>query len=252
MSTSTLLTFSLLFLSVLAGAGTWLYLLYTEKAAGEIPAAFCFPRLAGKPRRAGRGMTLRELWEIEDIKQGVIVLPGGRYRLVCRVSSPDYWLLSDEEQNENEDYVIGALMQLTFPVQVLITSQAVDVKAIVDELRKAELPPVLRDFALQRADFLESIAQEKTGHARQAYLVVPCETQHGFDFARGELFARVALLADALAPARIRIEVLSSDAVVDLLAHLLNRGRTWKPSEAVEAGVMTLYHVSERSVTVHG
>jgi len=72
--------------------------------------------------------------------------------------------------------------------------------------------------------------------------------RNGFDHAYGELQARLANLADALAGAKVRVEPLSSEAVVDLLSHLLNRGRAWRPSEAVEAGALGLYTISERSV----
>ncbi|MGQ9498514.1 MAG: hypothetical protein ACUVRC_10295 [Desulfotomaculales bacterium] len=235
-------TVAVLVLSAITGLGAWLYLRCAEKASGgEVTA---LPRRTEKGKAAG----LKELWEIEDVRQGVLALPGGRYRVVCRISAADFWLLSEEEQNGVEDAAAAALMQLTFPVQVLVTSQAVDVKAAVEELRSAALPPALKDLAGQRAAFLEAMAQERGAVARQAYLVVPCDTAKGFEHARGELAARVALLADALAAAKVRVEALSSDAVVDLLAHLLNRGRPWRPSEAVEAGAMALYHVSERSV----
>lgn len=240
-----MLTLTLLVLSGLTGAGAWFYLRYTSSPSGEGTGPQGHS-ISGKRRE--KKLTLKDLWEVEDVRQGVVVLTGGRYRMVCRVSTADFWLLSDEEQNEVEDYAASALMQLTFPVQVLTTSQAVDVRSIVEELRNADLPPALKDLAAQRADFLEAMSQERGANARQAYLVVPFDTPHGFEFARGELQARVALLADALAAARVRVEVLSSDAVVDLLSHLLNRGRPWRPSEAVGAGAMTLYHVSERSV----
>lgn len=244
-----MLTLTLLGLSGLTGAGAWFYLRYTSSPPGEGTGPQGHS-ISGKRRE--KKLTLKDLWEVEDIRQGVVVLTGGRYRMVCRVSTADFWLLSDEEQNEVEDYAASALMQLTFPVQVLTTSQSVDVRSIVEELRNADLPPALKDLAAQRADFLEAMSQERGANARQAYLVVPFDTPHGFEFARGELQARVALLADALAAARVRVEVLSSDAVVDLLSHLLNRGRPWRPSEAVEAGAMTLYHISERSAAASG
>lgn len=251
MSFSAWLTVILLILSGATAAGTWFYLRRTEGLLSD-EAAMVSRRPYQQGQKRGKALTLKELWEIEDVRQGIVVLSGGRYRAICRVSAADFWLLSDEEQNEVEDHAAAALMQLTFPVQVLVTSQAVDVKAVVEELRNADLPPAIKELALQRADFLEAMAQERAANARQAYLVVPFDTFHGFEAARGELLARVALLADALAAARVRVEMLASDAVVDLLSHLLNRGRPWRPSEAVEAGVMTLYHVSERSVISHG
>ncbi|MGI9951370.1 hypothetical protein V3F56_03325 [Moorellaceae bacterium AZ2] len=244
MSLSSLLTVTFLVLSVLAGVGAWLYTRYVE--AGGAPAS-SLKRPSGGRKKA-EAVSLADLWEVEDIREGVLVLTRNRYRLVARVSAADFWLLSDEEQNAVEDYAIGALMQVHFPVQVLVTSQAVDVRGVVEELRSVSVPGALRELARQRADFLEAMSQERAANARQAYLVIGFDTPHGFDFARGELYARLAILADALAPARLKVEVLGSDAVADLLYHLLNRNRPWRPSEGVQAGVMTLYHISQRSV----
>ncbi len=88
-------------------------------------------------------MDLRTLWEAEDVRQGVLVLSGGRYRMICRVSAVDFWLLSEEEQNAVED-AAAALMRLTFPVQILVTPQAVDVRTAVDELKNAPQPRLWR------------------------------------------------------------------------------------------------------------
>lgn len=244
----TAFTVFMLVLTALTGAGTWLYLRReAAREAGEAPASR--PRAAGAGTKAKR-QNLKDLWEVEDVRRGVLVLTGGRYRLLCRVSAADFWLLSEAEQNEVEDAAAAALLQLTFPVQVLVTSQAVDTRAAVEELRERAggLPEGLREMALARAEYLEALTQERGALARQAYLVVPYDTPKGFDHAYTELQARLAVLASALAAARVRLEPLSSEAVCDLLSHLLNRGRSWRPSEGVEVGVMSLYTVSERSV----
>lgn len=236
-------------LSVLTGAGAWLYLRWdAAKQAGEAGGA---PALPAKDKAKSKKVkeSVKDIWEVEDVRRGVLVLSGGRYRLVCRVSSADFWLLSDAEQNEVEDAAAAALLQLTFPVQFLVTSQAVDTRAAVEELREkaGDLPGALQELAFARAEYLAAMTQEKAASARQAYLVIPYDTVKGFEHAYGELQARLANLADALAGAKVRVEPLSSEAVVDLLSHLLNRGRIWRPSEAVKRGVMSLYTVSERS-----
>lgn len=240
-------TLVMLLLSAAVGAGTWLYMRRLEAGALREDRA----PSGGRPgSRGGKEANVKDIWEVEDVRHGVLVLPGGRYRAVCRVSAADFWLLSDEQQDAVEDAAIAALRQLTFPVQVLVTSQSLDVRDAVGELRRqaAELPPALGELALARAEYLSALARNKAAAVRQAYMVIPYATSKGFEHARAELEARVLMLADALAGARLRLERLSSEALVDLLAHLLRRGRPWRPSEAVEAGAMALYHVSERSV----
>ncbi len=240
----------MLVLAALTGAGTWWYL-KRQEAGGATPASG-IP--AGGPFRPGTAAKasagLKDFWEVEDVRRGVLVLSGGRYRTVCRISAADFWLLSDGEQNAVEDALRAALMQLTFPVQFLVTAEAVDTRAAAEELREAaaRLPGTLADMARARAEWLAALMRERQAAARQAYLAVPCDTQKGFEHAAGELWARVSNLADALAGAKMRLEPLSSEALVDLLSHLLNRGRAWRPSTALEEGVLSLYHVGERQV----
>jgi len=235
-------------LASLAGAWWWVR---RERAGEEAPVSPApkvpFGRAAALPKPAPG---LKDFWEVKDIRQGVLVLTGGRYRAVCRLSAADFWLLSDEEQNGIEDALRAAMRQLTFPVQFLVTAEAVDTRAAAEELREAaaRLPGTLADMARARAEWLAALMRERQAAARQAYLAVPYDTQKGFEHAAGELWARVSNLADALAGAKMRLEPLSSEALVDLLSHLLNRGRAWRPSMALEEGVLSLYHVGERQV----
>lgn len=243
----TMWTIVILAMSVMAGVGAWLYFRwYTARHEG--PAAET-PTPAVR-LRGPRETNIKDLWGVEDVRRGVLILSGGHYRILCRLSAVDYWLLSDVEQNSVEDAAAAAIMQLSFPVQTLATSHAVETRTSADELRQRadSLPGILRDMALARAEYLDALTQEKSASARQAYLVIPYDTVQGFKRAFGELQARLTAVASALAVARVRVEPLSSEAVVDLLSHLLNRGRHFIPSEAVEAGGMSLYHVSERSV----
>jgi len=239
-------TITILALTALIGGGTWFYM---RQAGIRNEAPSGVSEKMKKPKKK-QGTNVKDLWEIEDVRKGVLVLSGDRYRLICRMSAADFWLLSETEQNDVEDAAAAALMQLSFPVQVLTTSQAVDTKAAVNDLRQRApgLSGALREMALARAEYLDALTKEKATSARQAYIVIPYDTVKGFNQAFGELHARLSLLADALSGAKVHTETLSSEAVVDLLAHMMNRGSAWRPSEAVEAGAMSLYSISERQV----
>ena len=244
------LTVYMLAMSGVLGAGTWWYLLQQEGVAGDANGRPGRPAVSKGRKGRRTGTNLKDFWEVQDIREGVLALSGNRYRVVCRLAAADFWLLGEAEQNAVEDSLRGALMQISFPVQFLITSEAVDTRAAVEDLRvaAAKLPGALAGMAQSRAEWLAALMQEKAASARQAYLVVPYDTSKGFEHAAGELWARVTSLTQAMAAAKIRTEPLSSEAIADLLAHLLNRGRGWRPSLAVEQGAMCLYHVGERQV----
>ncbi|MDI6908109.1 MAG: hypothetical protein QMC81_11575 [Thermoanaerobacterales bacterium] len=237
-------TVVMLVLSALLGVGTWLYMRRVQQ--GERTAAAPRDR---KNKAKKKQQDLKDLWDVETIREGIVCLTGGRYRAVLRLTAADFWLLSPEEQDAIEDAAAAALRSLMYPVQVYVTAQSVDLRGAVEELRQANLPPALAELARQRADYLEAMAQERSAGARQAYLVLPYDAPGvGWEAVRGEILHRVAALAGALSPARVRVEMLTSEAAADLLHHALNRFSAWRPSEAVAAGAMSLYHVSERSV----
>ncbi|MGQ9824788.1 MAG: hypothetical protein ACUVSK_07300 [Desulfotomaculales bacterium] len=241
------LTWFFLIASALVGAGAFFYLKRQERSAGE--------GAAGSPaRRPSRGKSLRDFWEVKDVRGGVIELyPGGRYRLVCRVAAQDFYLLSEAEQNAAEDALASALLGLSFPVQTVCTAETLDTRGAVAALRESArfLPEKVQRHALARADYLEAVRENRAVAARNAYIVIPFDTAKGFDHAAGELYARAASLQDALSGAKVRLEPLDTAGVCDLLAHVLNRGRAWRPSDAGEMGVMAEFHVAEKEAVFH-
>jgi hypothetical protein len=168
--------------------------------------------------------------------------------LICRVAAQDFYLLSEAEQDGVEDALRAALLGLSFPVQVLVTAEALDTRGAVAALREnaPALPPEVAEHALARADYLEALMEDRAAAARSAYLVVPFDTDKGPEHARAELYARLASLAGALHQARVRLEPLDVNGACDLLAHVLNRGRAWRPSAAGEKGIMAGFHIAER------
>lgn len=230
------------FLSVLILAGA-LYWSKARRSAGTAAAAGDAP-----PAARPAGSALCDFWQVTDVREGIITLqPGNRYRLICRLAAQDFYLMGESEQSNVEDALRSALLGLDYPVQLLVTSEAVDTRSIVYALREnvSKLPAEIAEHALARAEYLEAMMANREVSARLAYLVVPVETDKGFSYAKGELYARLGSLADALSQAKVKLEPLDSAGVCDLLAHLLNRGRAWRPSLAVQAGVLAEFHVSE-------
>jgi len=222
-----------------------------------IPAALWYSKIregkkissgfSDQKKHAEKGAPLNDFWEVQDVKEGIVTLkPGNRYRAICRVSAQDFYLLGDAEQNGVEDVLRSVMIGLDYPMQVLVTSEAVDTKDVVAALREnaARVPGKIAEHALLRAEYLENMMMSRTVSARTAYLIVPYDTDRGFERAKGELYARVSSLAGGFLGAKMRLEMLDSAAVCDLLAHLLNRGRVWKPSLAVAEGTMTSFHVA--------
>lgn len=235
----------------------WIFLLLSVLMAASIPLILKYQKRGGSssgtedvPVKKHIQADLKNIWEIQDIKQGVIVLTGNRYRMVLRVAAADFFLLGEGEQEQVEDALRSVLMGISFPVQFLVTSEALNTRLAVQDVKEnlGNLHENVRKYAQEYAIYLEGLTLERTAAVRSAYAVLSFETTRDMDYVRAELLARAASLADGLQMARINCEVLDTPALVDLLHHLLNRGRPWRPGEADCAGVMESYHISERQV----
>lgn len=236
---------------------TWFFLVMAALVSAAIPIYLWWQKKtasggsSGNPVSAkNKASDLKSLWEIQEIKNGVIILSGGcRYRMILRLAAADFYLMGKNEQTLVEDSLAAALLGLTFPVQFLTVSEVVDTRRAVRKVKENlhRLAPAIAECALNYAAYLENLSRGKTAATTAAYMVIPYDTVQGFDHALNELEARAMSLAGALQGARIKTEILTTPAVVDLLHHLLNRSRAWRPSDADAAGAMELYHVAERS-----
>jgi hypothetical protein len=214
----------------------------------------------GRKRRSGPDDRLKrkrkkkddfkEMWDIEDIRHGVITLSGGRYRAILRLGSVDYHLMSEAEQHGIESVLMQLAMSLNQPVQFLTTTEMVDaVRCIADIVSGREgMPEKLQAYGSQMVEFLSMVMQDRSVQTRQSYAVVCCDTADGFEKARAELYRQASIVSGGLSRAQIPVSILDTGEIVDLLHRLLNRWRTARPSEAAAAGGIEPYKYGKEGI----
>ncbi|MBC7106728.1 MAG: hypothetical protein H5T97_12410 [Firmicutes bacterium] len=218
-----------------------------------------WPRLAARLRQRGRpparrsaaspvssakgAPSVKDVWGFDDVREGVVRLRDGRRCLVLRLTPVNFDLMSDAEQHRVETALLQACVGLDFPVQFLATTEAVETRDAVAALARspglADSPP-RQEYARQLALHLESLAQSRAVLVRQVYAAV-WTSQEDEQKAWRELHRRADGLAGGLARAGVSAYVLDSEAVLDVLCRVLNRGRKYAPSEAVEAGALEMW-----------
>lgn len=197
----------------------------------------------GRKRKTPGRENLQSLWEVEDIRNGILRLKGGRHRAYLQVNTPvNVALMSEGEQTAVEDALMGCVMALSFPVQFVRITNIVDTRRAVSDLAARGLndpSPVRRAYANDLCSFLDTVQETKNVLVQETYVVVTSD-QQDIGRATQELDHRCGMLASSLAKAGVLVERLSSEAVADLLHRQLNRGKRVRPSEVVAAGGVDL------------
>ncbi len=158
------------------------------------------PRLAGaKPSAA----TQRYL-DIAEIRDDTVVLNDGTARAVLAVSSINFALKSEEEQEAIISAYVGFLNSLDFPIQIVIQSRRLNIEDYLNRLAEAQKLQSNDLLKAQIADYRQFVGELiSLGQimSKRFYLVVPYDP---FTNKRKGFFSRVQ---EALTPgAAIRLK----------------------------------------------
>lgn len=121
--------------------------------------------------------TTQEHLPVEDIKDDLILLKDGSCALVLSVSSVNFDLLSEREQ----EAIIGAygalLNSLTFPVQIYIRSQRKDISSYLTLLEKQQIKksgnPLLVNLISSYRKFAAETVKKNNVLDKKFYVVIP-------------------------------------------------------------------------------
>lgn len=123
---------------------------------------------------------------IKEVRDGVLILPGNRYRAILSTSSLNFELQSEEEQDVIVDTFQAFLNSINSPIQILI------------RVRELDIDRYIEDFEAKRADEKETVYKEQLKHytqfirklvagnkilSRRFFVVIPYDSRVQIDFA---------------------------------------------------------------------
>ncbi|SFE69700.1 hypothetical protein SAMN04324257_02553 [Thermoanaerobacter thermohydrosulfuricus] len=179
---------------------------------------------------------------IEDIKDGLLVLKGGRYRAVVTADPVNFSLLSEEEQEGLEAAFISLLLSLSFPLQFFTVVKPVDVSESVAEFRERLqfLPEGMIEYERGLEEFLGYFSKQTI--TTESYVVVPYDdSSREYTRARGELMRRVHMVTEGLTKCGLMPRVLGTDELLELMFFVLNRDGNIKINTLIKAGALELH-----------
>jgi len=121
-------------------------------------------------------MTTQEFLEIDQIREGIIILKNKALRGILMVSSLNFALKSEEEQNAILYQFQGFLNALDFSCQILVQSRRLNITGYIEklkELEKAQEEELLRVQTTEYRKFIESLVAQGIIMTKRFFIIVP-------------------------------------------------------------------------------
>lgn len=211
--------------------------------------------------------------EIAGIKDGVVILRSGSYRLVMSVSTVNFALKSEEEQNSLVFQYQSFLNSLHFPIEINMQSKRLDLTPYlkkIKELTDKQQNDLLRVQMQDYIDFVSKLINVANIMKKTFFVTIPFEpinlknatfidrifgqknssglkiSEAEFKHCRDELVQRGNVVASGLGSLGLRCVQLTTEEVVELFYKIYNPEISGK--ERVEdTGALTSSFITQKT-----
>lgn len=204
-----------------------------------------------KPKNKSGGVSSTQKYvDVDEIRDGVIVLKNGALRAIVLVSSLNFDLKSTEEQDAIINQYQSFLNSLDFPVQIVISSRRFNIEpylGLLEDEIKQQQNELLRFQISEYKAFIKNLTEVSNIMSKYFYVVVPFSSSedersglidkllgifqskrsvsaHGglFETYKAQLFQRVSHITSALGAAGVNVAPLGTEEIIELLYNSYN------------------------------
>jgi len=118
----------------------------------------------------------QEHLDIEDIKEGIVILKDGGAALILATTAINFGLLSEKEQEATIFAYASLLNSLTFPVQIVVRSSLKDISSyirLIEEQEAKEKRRLIREQLGKYKVFVQETVQKNKVLDKKFYIVIP-------------------------------------------------------------------------------
>ena len=206
--------------------------------------------LHSKKLSGPEGVSTQKYVDVEEIRDGVIILKNGSLRAVLLVSSINFDLKSSEEQDGIIFQYQNFINSLDFPIQIVVSSRKLNIIPYLDFLKNKESQQTNELLRLQISEyrnFIKNLTEITNIMSKFFYIVVPfspietkgkgffskistilnpqrtiVEKREVFDTYKSQLWQRVDHIIAGLEGTGLSITALKTEEVIELLYNSYN------------------------------
>ena len=169
----------------------------------------------------------RQQIAIKGVRDNILMLPNNQYRAILHVSSLNFELKSEEEQDAIIDTYESFLNSVGSNLQILIRTREIDMDKYLEELSErldGEVEPVYRKQLKNYDEFIRSLITTNKILTRHFYLVIPygANNKADFELIKEQLNLKVDIVAKGMTRLGMHTKQLSSLEVLDLFYSFYN------------------------------
>ena len=171
--------------------------------------------------KANKKASSRMQIDIKGVEDNILILPGSEYRLVLLVSSVNFELKSEDEQDALIETYQSFLNSLAGDLQIIVRVRELDIDEYVMALESRlanETESVYVSQINNYTSFVKSLIKSNRILSRQFYVVVSYkgDKKQEFDIAKEQIGIRADIIAKGLMRLGIQSKSLSGLELVDM------------------------------------
>lgn len=157
---------------------------------------------------------------IEGVQDGILILPNNHYRAVLQISSINFELKSEAEQDALIDTYQSFLNSLATSLQIVVRIREMDMDRYLTDVQarlKDEPDTIYRSQIKNYSEFVQSLITSNKILTRNFYVILPiASTEKDFELIKEQLSLNADIVAKGLARLGMQSRQLNSLEILDL------------------------------------
>ena len=169
----------------------------------------------------------RQQVAIRGVRNGILILPSNEYRAILQVSSLNFELRSEEEQDAIIEIYESFLNSVGSSLQILVRTREIDMDKYLDDLKSRlheEKEQIYRTQLENYDEFIRSLITTNKILTRHFYIIVPYRppSRADFELVEEQLNLKLDIVAKGMMRLGMHSMQLDSLAVLDLFYSFYN------------------------------
>jgi hypothetical protein len=162
----------------------------------------------------------RKQIDLKGVRDGILILPNNKYRLALELSSINFELKSEAEQDALIDTYQSFLNSLATSLQIIVRVRELDMDKYLEDVKargEQETEDIYKQQTDNYCDFVRTLITKNKILTRHFYVVLPYDQKEkDFDVIREQLSLSADIVTKGLARMGMQARTLDSLEILDL------------------------------------